>query len=335
MRLRDLHELPKIRDRLSFLYVEHVRIDQEDKAIALHDATGVTPVPCANLTVLLLGPGTRITHAAVLALADNGCLIVWCGEQGVRCYAAAQGATRSAERILHQSLLASRRSTRLKVVRRMYGLRFKEALDESLTLQQIRGKEGVRVRDAYAHAALHWGIDWKGRNYQRNNWNAADPVNRALSAANACLYGVCQAAIIAAGYSPALGFIHTGKQLSFVYDVADFYKVELTVPVAFEKSATVTQHLEREVRKACRDAFVQQRLLERIVRDIDTVLQVAPDPDDAVEFDYDADPAAPGELWDPDQGAVPGGTQYDEAGGVEPSASGNSELTTQNSELPP
>lgn len=309
MRLKDLHQLPKVRDRISFLYVEHARVDQEDKAIAVHDKLGVTAVPCANLNVLLLGPGTRITHAAMLALADNGCLAVWCGEQGVRCYAAGIGATRSAERLILQALLCARRATRLRVVRRMYGLRFAEALDESLSLQQIRGKEGVRVRDAYANAAREWNIEWKGRNYQREQWNAADPVNRALSAANACLYGVCQAAIIAAGYSPALGFVHTGKQLSFVYDVADFYKMEFSVPLAFEQAALATKDLERAVRLACRDAFVRERILERIVHDIDSVLQVQPEADEQAE-DFDTDAALPGALWDPDAGTVAGGMQY-------------------------
>jgi len=308
MLLKDLHQLPQVRDRISFLYVEHARIDQEAKAIAVHDAAGVTPVPCANLNAVLLGPGTNITHAAVLALADNGCLAIWCGEQGVRCYAAGIGTTRNAERHLHQALLCSRQSTRLKVVRRMYALRFEDALDETLSLQQIRGKEGVRVRDAYARAAREWGIEWKGRNYQREQWNAADPANRALSAANSCLYGICHAAIIAAGYAPALGFIHTGKQLSFVYDVADLYKMDLTVPIAFQMAATVTRDLEREVRKACRDAFARDRILERVVKDIDHVLQVQPDEDDL--YDFDGDPALPSHLWDPEHGRVEGGVLY-------------------------
>lgn len=309
MRLKDLHQLPKVRDRMSFMYVEHARVDQEAKAIAIHDATGTTSVPCANLNVLLLGPGTRITHAAVLALADNGCLAVWCGEEGVRCYAAGIGTTRSAERHLLQALLCSRRATRLQVVRRMYGLRFPDALDESLSIQQIRGKEGVRVRDAYANAAREHGLEWKGRNYHRGDWNAADPVNRALSAGNACLYGICHAAIIAAGYAPALGFVHTGKQLSFVYDVADFYKMEITVPIAFQMAAEGKPNIDREVRKACRDLFVKQRILERVVKDIDTILQVVPEVDDDSE-DFDADPALPGGLWDPEKGAVHGGVQY-------------------------
>lgn len=312
MRTQNLHDLPKVRDRLSFLYLEHARVDREEKAIAIHNADGLTPVPCANLALLLLGPGTRITHAAVLTLADNGCLVAWCGEHGVRFYAAGTGITRDAARLLHQAALASRRSTRLKVVRRMYEMRFKEALPKEWTLQQIRGREGVRVRDAYANASIETGVPWEGRSYDRDNWARADPVNRALSTANACLYGLCHAAIVAAGYSPALGFIHTGKQLSFVYDIADLYKVDTTIPLAFQCAKEGFSNLERRVRHACRDIFAQQRLLERVVQDTDSALQVAPDPDDLPEdVPYDTDPAQPGELWDP-HGLVPGGTNYAE-----------------------
>ena len=310
MLTRNLHELPKIRDRFSYLYVDRCRIDREAKAIAIHDVMGVTPVPCAGLALLMLGPGATITHAAVLTLADNGCLLVWCGEHGVRFYGAGQGTTRSAANLLYQARLCSRRSTRLLVVRRMYTMRFEEALPDSLTLQQIRGREGVRVRDAYARMSMETGVPWHGRSYNRQHWGGGDPVNRALSAANSCLYGLCHAAIVAAGYSPALGFIHTGKQLSFVYDIADLYKVEMTIPVAFETAAAAPKQLERETRQACRDIFARKRILERVVRDIDHVLQVPPSPDDDPGADFDADPAMPGGLWDPEKGAVEGGVSY-------------------------
>jgi CRISPR-associated protein Cas1 len=311
MLTHDLHELSKVRDRLSYLYVEHARIDQEDKAIAIHDAQGLTPVPCATLALLMLGPGTSISHAAILALADNGCLTVWCGEQGVRFYAAGQGGTRNADNVLRQARLCSRRSTRLAVVRRLYEMRFPGKLNASLTLQQIRGMEGVRVREAYASLSRQFGVEWTGRSYNRQNWREADPVNRALSTANSCLYGICHAAIVGAGYSPALGFIHTGKQLSFVYDIGDLYKATTTAPAAFETAARAPHNIEREVRMLCRDAFASQRLLERIVKDLDYVLDVAPAEDDD-EGDFDSDPGRPGGLWDPDAGEVEGGVSYAE-----------------------
>jgi len=190
----------------------------------------------------------------------------------------------------------------------MYRMRFKEPLPEGLTLQQIRGKEGIRVREAYAKASLETGVPWSGRSYQRDAWNDADPVNRALSAANSCLYGICHAAVVSLGYSPALGFVHTGKQLSFIYDIADLYKVKTTVPVAFRAAAGVSTGIEREVRIICRDIFKETRLLERIADDIETVLAL--NGLAGVNADFDEDQALPGGIWDPDSGTVNGGINY-------------------------
>lgn len=330
MRIQDLHDLPKVRDSVGYLYVEHCRVDRHDKAIAVHDQYGLTPVPCASLMLLMLGPGTKITHAAVLTLADNNCLVAWCGEHGVRYYASGMGATRGASRLLRQAALATRTSTRLEVVRRLYEMRFAEPLDPDLTLQQIRGMEGMRVRKAYGAASAATGVPWTGRSYKRDAWGAADPVNRALSAANSCLYGVCHAAIVAAGYSPALGFIHTGKQLSFVYDVADLYKVEMTVPVAFDVAAAGAGQVERRTRLRCRDAFARLDLLGRIVKDVERALDVRLPEDDAADFD--ADPALPGALWDPDQPGVEGGQNYGEPPESTPSAPLDAEPSNPESE---
>jgi CRISPR-associated protein Cas1 len=224
--VKDLHILPKVRDSWSYLYVEHCVVEQDDFAIAVFDQQGKMPVPCASLSLLMLGPGTKITHAAIRALADNGCLVAWTGEAGVRFYAQGLGETRSSANLLRQAACHADAEQRLRVVRQMYAMRFPEPLDPALTLKQIRGKEGIRVRELYAHWSRETGVKWDGRAYKQNDWRRATPINRALSAANSCVYGVVHAAIIAAGYSPALGFIHTGKMLSFVYDVADLYKCQ-------------------------------------------------------------------------------------------------------------
>lgn len=301
--MKDLHLLPKVRDSWSYLYVEHCRIDQEDKAIAIHDANGKTPVPCASLAALMLGPGTSITHAAIRALADNGCLVLWTGEGAVRFYAQGMGETRSAANLLRQARLCSIPALRLQVVRRMYQVRFPEPLDPGLTLQQIRGREGIRVREAYARASRETGVEWSGRSYRRQSWESASPVNRALSAANSCLYGVAHAAIVSAGYSPGLGFVHTGKMLSFVYDIADLYKADITIPLAFRMAAEGPDNLESRIRHACRDTFHSEHLLQRIIPDIERVLGGKDD----VAPDFDSDDALPGGLWDPDEGEVEGG----------------------------
>ncbi|MDA1129535.1 MAG: type I-E CRISPR-associated endonuclease Cas1e [Chloroflexi bacterium] len=306
-RLRDLHILPRVRDSLSHLYVEHCRIDQEDKAIAIHDANGKVPVPCASLTLLMLGPGTSITHAAIRTLADNGCLVAWTGEEGVRMYAQGIGETRSSRNLLRQARLWAHPDKRLEVVRRMYQMRFSETLNQSLTLQQIRGREGIRVRETYAQFSRETGVTWSGRSYRRGDWRAADPINRALSAANSCLYGVCHAAIVSAGYSPALGFIHTGKMLSFVYDVADLYKTQVSIPAAFLAVAESYQDLESRVRRNCRDAFVDRRLLQSIVSDLSLILSIQGEEQSQSDSDLDSDSALPGGLWDPKSGHVAGG----------------------------
>lgn len=297
--MRNLQELPKLRDSLSYLYLEHGRVEQEKKAVAFVDKNGgYTPVPAANLSVLLLGPGTSITHAAIKALADNGCLAVWTGEDGMRMYAQGSGETRKAYHLLRQAELAGDPQKRLVVVRRMYEIRFAEKLDPDLSLVQIRGKEGARVRRAYAEASEEFGVEWRGRRYDRQNWNNSDPINQALSWANGLLNGLCHAAIVSGGYSPALGFIHTGKQLSFVYDIADLYKTETTIPVAFWSVSLGTDKLYKRVRQGCREAFKSQRLLKRILPDIDRLLEATDLPPDNAP-DPDVDGAAPTPWWEP------------------------------------
>lgn len=314
MRLKDLRTLPKVRDSFSYLYVERCRIDQDAKAIALHNKDGKTAVPCANLTLLLVGPGTTITHAAIKTLADNGCLVMWTGEKAVRFYAQGMGETRSSKNLLRQSFLNSISSLRLKVVRRMYEMRFGEELPSELSIQQIRGKEGVRVRTAYAQASKATGVEWGGRAYKLDSWKSGDAVNRALSAANSCLYGVCQAAIASAGYSTALGFIHTGQMLSFVYDIADLYKTDVAIPLAFQIASESEENIERRVRMACRDQFHEKRFLKRIIPDIHQSLDIPISENEINEIDeiYNYNEAVPGSLWNPDSEPSTGGKNWAE-----------------------
>jgi len=302
--MQDLHELPKLADSLTYLYVEHVVVEQKAKAIELFDKDGATLVPTAALTVLLLGPGTRITHAAVKALADSGCAIVWVGEDGMRCYAHGGGETRKAYHLLHQARLVSNPALRLEVCKRMYRMRFKnQDLDPFLTLEQLRGMEGARMRSAYGHASITYNVPWHGRSYDRASWGNSDPVNNALSAANALLNGLCHAAIVSGGYSPALGFVHTGLQTSFVYDIADLYKVEITIPTAFRIAAESRERVQPRVREACRQAFKEAKLLQRILPDIEALLAIPQDVLMAGDG-ADEDPGRPEPLWMADSIAI-------------------------------
>lgn len=298
----DPQTLPRVRDGWSFLYLERARIERDANGVVATDEKGTTPIPVAALSLLLLGPGTSITHGAIVALADCGASVLWSGEKGVRFYASGLGETRRAANLLAQAEAWANPAKRLAVVRRMYALRFGDELPAEMTIAQARGREGARVRDAYASASRESGVPWAGRRVDAE-WSAGDPVNRALSAANACLYGICHSAIVATGFSPGLGFVHTGKQLAFVYDVADLYKIELTVPLAFRAAAEHrnARDFDSIVRRLCRDAFYERRLLDRIVPDLKHIV-AAPEEDERAKEDRIA-------LWGPD-GIVEGGHNF-------------------------
>lgn len=292
---KDYRELPKLRDSLSYLYLDYCRIEQEGKAIASYDAIGRTRIPCASLSLLILGPGTSITHEAVKSVALNGCSIIWGGEECVRFYAQGVGETRKSSRLLNQAKRVSDSGMRLDTARRMYSYRFPDDVKvSSMGIDEMKGYEGIRVRSAYSRLSKEYGVPWKGRSYKRDDWNVSDPINKALSAANSCLYGICHAAIVSVGCSTGLGFIHSGKQLSFVYDIADLYKTDISMPVAFSVASSVEESIDKAVRISLRDEFRKQRLLSRIVDDIDHVLDYQNNEEDS---SFDVDSALPSSLW--------------------------------------
>jgi len=287
--LPPLKPLP-IKERLSVVFLERGEIDVLDGAFVVVDVNGIrTQIPVGGIACLMLEPGTRVSHRAAALAARVGTLLVWVGEAAVRLYSAGQPGGARSDRLLYQARLALDEALRLKVVRKMYAMRFGEEPPTRRSVEQLRGIEGARVRRSYQLLAQQFGVVWNGRDYDPDNWDKADVANRCLSAATACLYGVTEAAVLAAGYAPAVGFIHTGKPLSFVYDIADIYKFETVVPVAFKVAAAANPAagIERAVRLGCRDMFRQSRLLDRIIPDIETILaagEVTPPtpPDDAI-----------------------------------------------------
>ncbi len=299
---KDLRELPKLRDSISYVYLEHAIIEQENLSIEVRQGKNRMPLPVSSLTCLMLGPGVSITHAAIRTATENGCMIVWCGECGARFYASGNGETRSSKNILLQAKYCMDEELHMRVVRRMYELRFPKMDCTNLTLQQIRGMEGVRVRSAYKAAAKIHGIAWNKRSYKDTDWDASDPLNRSLSAANAILYSVCQAAIISLGYSTALGFVHTGKMLSFVYDIADLYKVDTTIPAAFEAVKLCAENPESKIRALCRRSFHSARLMQRIAEDLAWLFEG----DENEHQDFQG----AGDLWNEDGTVTAGGRNH-------------------------
>ena len=255
------------------IFVQYGQIDVQDGAFVVIDQNGVRMhIPVGSIACIMLEPGTRISHAAVHLSSTAGTLLVWVGESGVRLYASGQPGGARADRLLYQAKLALDDDLRLKVVRKMYEVRFGEPSPKRRSVEQLRGIEGARVRETYKLLAQQYGVDWKSRNYDQKTWDVADIPNRCLSAATSCLYGITEAAVLAAGYAPAVGFIHTGKPLSFVYDIADLFKFDTVVPIAFRVAAQSPGNPERQVRLACRDLFRSDKLLGKIIPTIEEIL---------------------------------------------------------------
>jgi CRISPR-associated protein Cas1 len=282
-----------LKDRAQLVFVERARLDVADGAFVAVNPDGTrTHIPVGGLAGLMLEPGARISHAAVALAANTGTLITWIGEAGVRLYSAGQPGGARADKLLWQASLALDPAARLRVVRRMFEIRFDEPAPARRSVDQLRGIEGVRVRKTYELLAKRYEVTWSRRAYDVADWEAGDVPNRCLSAATACLHGLTEAAVLAAGYAPAIGFLHTGKPRSFVYDMADLWKFDTVVPEAFRVAGLaakgkLSMPVERAVRQACRDRFRASGLLSKIIPRIEEVLTAGDlpkpaSPDDAV-----------------------------------------------------
>ena len=302
-------ELFRSSDRLSFVYVEHATISRADSAVTFVKDEGVVHCPAASLSALLLGPGTRITHQAMALLGECGTTVVWVGEQGVRYYASGKSVARSSRLLIAQAKLVSNTRSRLAVARMMYQWRFPGEDTSELTMQQLRGREGARVRSVYRQWSERTGVPWERREYDPNNFGDGSPINQALSAAHAALYGTVHAAIVSLGCAPGLGFVHTGNSWSFVYDVADLYKAEITIPAAFEVVAGYTEGMDigSVTRRAVRDRIRSEKVMERVVRDIQRLLVPEELPEEMLELDVVG-------LWNEQGEAQRGGMNYSNGG---------------------
>lgn len=298
-----ISEVSQVSDRVTFIYVEHAKISRMDGAITVAESRGIVRIPAAIIGILFLGPGTDISHRAIELLGDSGTSIAWVGEHGIRQYAHGRSLSHSSRFLEKQALLVSNMRTKLQVARAMYEMRFPDEDVSGLTMQQLRSKEGARIRKLYRTMAKKYSVKWDGRTYDPDNYDGGDPVNRALSSSNVALYGLVYGAVSAMGMAPGLGFVHKGHDLSFVYDIADLYKAELTIPVSFQ---IASEHADGEnigkiARQKMRDQFVDGKVLARIVKDIQSLLGIEEDEKINVETLS---------LWDDKQGSVSYGVNY-------------------------
>lgn len=300
----ELNELARVTDRISFLYIEHADINKKDSAITVTDSKGTVFVPSALISVLMLGPGVNVTHRAMELIGDSALAVVWVGECGVRQYAHGRSLNHSSKFIEAQAKLVSNTHSRLAVARKMYGLRFPNEDFSGLTMAQLRGKEGARIRKVYMEQSKRTGVVWKKRQYKVDDFNSATPINKALTEAHQALYGLCYSVIVALGASPALGFIHTNHDLSFVYDFSDLYKADYSIPVAFDIVAKYDDDIANRTRRAMRDVFREGKILKRMVNDLKYLLDVSDEELDNIKVVMS--------LWDDQEGLQKFGVQYSE-----------------------
>lgn len=302
-------ELPRLSDRVSFIYVEHSKINCVNGSVTVADTRGTVRIPISMIGVLLLGPGTNITHRAMQLMGESGACVAWVGEYGIRHYAHGRSLSHTSRFMEIQARLVSNTRSKLQVARKMYQMRFPNEDVSSLTMQQLRAKEGSRIRKLYRKLSSEYGVEWNGRVYDPDNFEAADNINKALSSANVALYGLTYCAIVAMGLVPGLGFVHVGHDLSFVYDVADLYKAETTIPLAFQVASEYESgDIAKQTRRKVRDSFVDGKIFARIVHDIQVLIGVIDnDLDHTIEI-------IPLSLWDNKNENVKYGINYSNNG---------------------
>lgn len=271
-----LETLTSAKDRWTPLYLEHGRLEVDDSSVKWISADGMLcRIPVATVSALILGPGTTVTHAAIKACAESNTLICWTGKESLRFYAfgLTPNHTNDMPR-LHAAAWADKRR-RILIARAMFRMRFQEVDLDGKSVEELRGMEGLRIRALYMKLGIEHGLTWKGRNYDYQNWNISDDINRALSAANASLYSLCAALICSLGYLPSLGFVHSAGTLPFVYDVADLYKHLTSIPAAFFAVQQDPKNGGNLVRKLLKQNMEEHCILQRLPKDLAALFETA------------------------------------------------------------
>ncbi len=238
--------------------------------------SGRYAIPFQGLSMILLGPGSMVSHDALRLLARHGTALAAVGENGVRCYTAPPIMANQSKLARKQVRVWANPETRLVVARKMYQLRMGASI-EGCTLDELRGMEGARVREAYRLCAKQAGISWHGRRYDRRNPSSADIPNQAINHAATALEAAAAIAVAATATIPQLGFIHEGSGNAFVLDIADLHRESVTIPVAFRAAAKVLRSkgrmsIERVTRKDCGLVLYKQHIIPKMIDEIKELL---------------------------------------------------------------
>lgn len=268
------NNLPQVADKYPFIYLERGRLEIDDSSVKWIDSEGnLVRIPVATINTILLGPGTSITHEAVKVMTASNCTICWVGEDSMLFYAVGQTPTADTRNMRTQVELSANPKKRLEVVRRMFVNRFPGEDVGSKNLQELMGMEGKRVKRIYEEMAEKYQIGWSGRSYTPGKFEMSDMTNKVLTSANTALYAILTSAIYSMGYSPHIGFVHSGSPLPFIYDIADLYKEEICIDLAFHLTLEMCgMYNKHKVMEEFRKKIIGCKILERVGSDIKLVL---------------------------------------------------------------
>ena len=272
-------------DRHGLMWLERGKLYVEDGVLTFATVgvkdlkKGVYQIPFQTVSFILLGPGTAITHDALRLLARHGTGLVAVGEDGVRFYASMPFGPDRSELARKQVALWADAERRLDVARRMYAFRLGElvARDE---LDVLRGIEGTRMKEVYRRLAKQYGVEWRGRRYDRTRPETDDPINTAINHASTAINAAAMIAVAATATVPQLGFIHEASGRAFALDIGDMYRATLTLPVAFEAARTSQREgldIERLTRQMAGDRLRREKVIPDMIDTIKKVLDVDDD----------------------------------------------------------
>ena len=261
-------------------------------------------IPFQSLSMILLGPGSTVSHDALRLMARHGTALVAVGEDGVRCYTAPPLMPDSSD-IARRQMRAWGDPTggRITIARKMYALRLGEVLPHQ-DIAALRGVEGARMRRTYGLIAQRYGIEWRRRRYDRGDPAWADTPNQAINHASVAVTSAAVIAITATGAIPQLGFIHEHSGEAFALDIADLFRDTILLPAAFQSARAVLDNpgldIERHTRRTTGEMLSKERVISKMIDRIKTLFQdvrpvdvdAGPEPGDAAET-YDMEETHP------------------------------------------
>lgn len=267
-------------DRHGLIWLDRGRLQVEDGCLRFVTSGGALPagdyqIPHQSVSIVLLGPGSSVTHDALRILAAHGCALAAIGAGGVRFYSAPPLLPDTSALARKQVMLWAEPSARIGVARAMFAVRFGEEV-KARTLDILRGMEGARLKRMYELTAQRYGVPWRGRRYDRNNPNAADIANQAINHAASAIEAAAAIAVASTATIPQLGFVHEDSGQSFVLDIADLVRHDVMLPIAFgvakQAIANPGENIDRLVRTRAAAVFNKEQVITKLINHIKALI---------------------------------------------------------------